>query len=130
MTYLDANVLLRFLTKQPPEQAAAARDLLKRGQAGELELIVLPLIVAEVIYVLMGVYDYSPERTKDELLRLLTSSALQLEHEAAVLTALTNLSKKTDFPDAYLAVRAVSERASVASFDKGFAKLEVDWIRP
>lgn len=71
MTVVDANILLRFLTKQPPAQAELARDVLEKGQRGELKLLVEPLTVAEVIYVLSGVYGYSVERVKSELLALL-----------------------------------------------------------
>ncbi len=56
---LDANVLLRFITKTPPDQAAKARDLLKRGQAGEVRLVLEPLTLADVVYVLKKPYAMS-----------------------------------------------------------------------
>ena len=125
MTFVDANVLLRFLTKQPPEQAAQAREVLLQGQRGELELIVEPLTVAEVVYVLGGVYTYEVDRSREELLALLTTGAVAVEHEGAVLDALMRMSKRIDFPDAYLAARARTSGGQVATFDKGFRKLEV-----
>ena len=124
MTFVDANLLLRFLAKQPPEQAEIARRVLSRGQRG-VELRLEPLTVAEVVYVLGGVYGYSVERIKQELLALLATGALVVEHEGAVLDALTKMTPKLDFPDVYLAARARSVGAKVASFDKGFKKLEV-----
>ena len=36
---LDSNVLLRFLTGDIPEKADRAKALLKRGEAGEVRLI-------------------------------------------------------------------------------------------
>lgn len=130
MTFVDANILLRFLTKQPPEQAEPARDLLEQGQRGVLKLMLEPLTVAEVIYVLTGVYDYSLERVKGELLMLFTSGAVRLEHERAVLDGLSRMSQKLDFPDTYLAARARRSRGQVVSFDKGFKQLDVDWLEP
>lgn len=130
MTFIDANILLRFLTKQPPEQAALARDVLERGQRGELKLLVEPLTVAEVIYVLGGVYDYSVERVRSELLALLTTGAVKIEYERAVLDALSRMSERLDFPDTYLAARARLAAGEVVSFDKGFKQLEVSWVEP
>lgn len=130
MTFIDANLILRFLTKQPPEQAERARDVLKRGQRGELKLMLEPLTVAEVIYVLTGVYGYTLERVKGELLALVSTDAFKVEYERAVSDALSRLSPKLDFPDTYLAARARLVGGQVASFDRGFGTLEVNWLEP
>ena len=130
MTFVDANLILRFLTKQPPRQAEAARDVLERGQRGELRLVLEPLTVAEVICVLTGVYGYPLERVRGELLALMSTDAFKVEYERAVGDALARLSPKLDFPDTYLAARARLAGGQVASFDKGFGTLEVDWLEP
>jgi predicted nucleic acid-binding protein len=130
VTFVDANILLRFLTKQPPAQAELARDVLERGQRGELKLLVEPLTVAEVVYVLSGVYGYSIERVRSELLALLTTGAVKLEYERALLDALSRMSERLDFPDTYLAARARLAAGEVVSFDKGFKQLEVTWLEP
>jgi predicted nucleic acid-binding protein len=130
VTFVDANIVLRFLTKQPPEQAVLARDILERGQQGALKLVLEPLMVAEVIYVLTGVYGYPLERVRSELLALLTTGAVKLEYERAVLDALTRMSEKLDFPDTYLAARARLASGEVVSFDRGFKQLEVAWLEP
>jgi len=130
VTFIDANLILRFLTKQPPEQAERARDVLERGQRGELKLMLEPLTVAEVIYVLNGVYGYTLERVKGELLALVSTDAFKVEGERAVSDALSRLSPKLDFPDTYLAARARLVGGQVASFDRGFGTLEVNWLEP
>lgn len=130
MTFVDANILLRFLTKQPPEQAELARDVLEQGQQGVLKLVLEPLTVAEVVYVLSGVYGYPLERVKGELLALLTTGAVRLEHERAVLDALSRMSGRLDFADTYLAARARVSGGEVVSFDRGFQQLEVDRLEP
>jgi hypothetical protein len=53
------------------------------------KLVLEPLTVAEVVYVLSGIYGYSPERAKGELLALLTTGAVRLAHERAVLDNLS-----------------------------------------
>ncbi len=130
MTFVDANLILRFLTKQPREQAEQAKGILERGQRGELKLVLEPLTVAEVIYVLTGVYAYTLDRVKSELFALITTDAFKLEQQRAVIDALSRLSPKLDFPDTYLAARARLVGGQVVSFDKGFGALEVDWLEP
>ena len=48
---VDANVILRFITRSPREMAEAARNLFKQAEAGEIGLIILTITVAEVVWV-------------------------------------------------------------------------------
>lgn len=130
MTFVDANILLRFLTKQPEEQAERAREFLARAQSGELELVLTPLTIAEVVYVLTGAYAYSHKRTRDEILAVWATGAVRIEHETECLEALSSMGPSIDFADAYLARRAVTAGGAVASFDKDFGRLGAEWIRP
>jgi len=45
---LDANVIIRYLTNDPPEMAERAAALIE----GDLQLVIPPLILAEVGFVL------------------------------------------------------------------------------
>ena len=47
--WLDANVILRFLTKDPPEMAERSARLMAKAERGEVSLYVSPLVLAEVI---------------------------------------------------------------------------------
>ena len=53
---VDTNVLLRFLTGEPPKLAQKARVLIAAADTGEVELVVLPMIVAETVYTLESFY--------------------------------------------------------------------------
>lgn len=130
MTFVDANVLLRFLTKQPRDQSTRARRLLARGESRELDLMLTPITIAEVIYVLTGAYAYSHERARDEILAVFATGAIRIEHESASLGALSRMSPDIDFADAYLARRALTAGGAVASFDNDFGHLGAEWIRP
>jgi predicted nucleic acid-binding protein len=48
---VDTNVLARFFTDEPPEMAVKARRLLEQADKGEIVLVVLPVIVAELVYI-------------------------------------------------------------------------------
>ena len=53
---VDANVLLRFLTGQPPAHAEGAKQLFMRAANGDAVLEVVPFIVAEAFYTLTSFY--------------------------------------------------------------------------
>ena len=50
--WLDANVILRFLTKDPPEMAERSARLMAQAERGEVSLYVSLLVVTEGIWVL------------------------------------------------------------------------------
>ena len=53
---LDANVLVRFLVQDGPQQAKAARKLVEQAESGAVLLVVDPMIIAEAVYVLTSFY--------------------------------------------------------------------------
>ena len=50
--WIDANVVLRFITGDPPEMAARALELMARAENGEVCLRLPHLVVAETVWVL------------------------------------------------------------------------------
>jgi predicted nucleic acid-binding protein len=129
--WLDANVLLRFLTGSPPELAGRAADLLARAQRREIPLRVHPVVVAETVWVLESFYGYSRVEISGALIPLLEQPALRVEGARTVVRALEVMAENdVDFADALLAATARSRGESVASFDKDFRKLDVEWREP
>ncbi len=129
--WLDANVLLRFLTGSPPELAGRAADLLARAQRREISLRVHPVVVAETVWVLESFYGYSRVEISGALIPLLEQPALRVEGARTVVRALEVMAENdVDFADALLAATARSRGESVASFDKDFRKLDVEWREP
>jgi predicted nucleic acid-binding protein len=57
--WLDANVILRFVTKDPPALAARAARLMAKAEQGEVSLYLSTLVLAEVVWVLQSFYQYS-----------------------------------------------------------------------
>jgi predicted nucleic acid-binding protein len=53
--WVDANVLLRLITNDPPELAERAASLVERAEQGEVILKVSSIVVAEVVWVLIAV---------------------------------------------------------------------------
>jgi predicted nucleic acid-binding protein len=129
--WMDANVLLRFLTDEPPELAARAAKLLEGAQRGELSLKVHSAVVAETVWVLQSFYEYSKQEISGVLVPLLIDHGLKVEGMRTVTAALESMAEKNvDFVDALLAQTARSRGEGVASFDADFRRLAVGWHEP
>lgn len=120
--HLDANILLRFLRNDDPQQSPTAAELFKRAQANELRLIVSPVIVLEVFYVLAKVYAMPRAEAARVLETLLSSGFVLCDDDGIALDALSRItSNKISFGDAYLAATAARAKEELVSFDKGMA---------
>lgn len=118
---LDTNALIRFLTGAPAEQARRVRRLFERADAGEVELLTVPSVIAEVLYVLEDYYELGREEALARVRELCALRLLDVEHESAVLDALAVAEREgVDFVDAllvHLGKNLDAER--VFSFDRG-----------
>lgn len=129
--WLDANVLLRFLTGSPPELAGRAERLLEEAQRGGVPLRVHPVVVAETVWVLESFYEYSKQEISGVLIPLLEQPALRVEGAKTVVRALETMAQgNVDFADALLAETARSRGEGVVSFDRDFRRLDFEWREP
>src|SRR5205085_2721333 len=102
-----------------------------------VNLVLVPLTVAEVVYVLECVYRWSGQEVVDRLPGVIATDAFALADRDAVEQALRWHRDRTglDFPDAYLAALAVGGAYdAVLSFDRDLQRLPgvlvVDQGRP
>jgi predicted nucleic acid-binding protein len=128
--WVDANVLLRFLTDQPRELARRAQRLMSRAAEGEVVLVVPVVVLAEVIWVLRSpYYGYKPARIASELQDLVAGDGISMEGGDDVLEALALMTEhNVDFADAYLAAVAARRSEPVATFDADFRRLGVELL--
>jgi len=128
---VDTCFFLRYLTGDPPDQAEQAEKILQQAERGEIELIVSPLVIAEIIWVLeASVFNLSKQEAAEKAIAILNLRNIHVDNsrlleEAAVLHAELNI----DYTDAYLACFAKAEGLEdVYTFDKkDFAK--IPWLR-
>jgi predicted nucleic acid-binding protein len=122
---VDTNILLRFLSGEPPSQAAAAKKLFDRASAGEIVLDVSPVIVAEALYTLLSFYGVERKVATEKLSVLLHQRGVKLRDAAQVFAALEHLQTlNVGFADAFLAACAADEKVPVASFDRDLEKFK------
>lgn len=122
---VDTNLIIRFLTGEPEEQASRVKDLFGANESGELVLKVVPLVVAEVVFVLSGkVYGYERDEVASALIPFLQSPSLDVEKRDVVLLALELYRDHSiDYVDACLAAEARLADHAIASFDADFKKI-------
>ena len=125
LAYVDTNVLLRFITAAPVEQAAQARTLFAAAESGEVVLILDEIIVAETIWVLSSFYKFSKKEIKEVLLPILANRGIKVRNERDILLALTFFADmNVDFADALVSVHMDGNGVpDIVTFDKHFDRL-------
>lgn len=122
---LDSNVVLRFLVRDHPAYAKAATRLFLRAEIGEVELLLAPWIVAEVVYGLTRIYNVTRGETAKLLKAIVSAVGVVAVDREVILDALRRYAaKNVDFADALLAAQAVSLKLSPASFDRDLDKFD------
>lgn len=125
--WADTNILIRLVTKQPPDQFEAAYRYLEKLEQANQTLSVHAVHVAEAVFVLEGkIYHYTPAQAAKDLLTVLSMTVFVPADEIAVVNALREYPKSShDFPDVFLAQLALLDDGRIVSFEKKLKQLEV-----
>ena len=116
MLILDANVILRYLLRDIPDMAEEAYNAIMGGAATTTE------VIAEVVYVLAGVYKVDRRTIGETLFSLL--SELDVSHKRSLQYALQLYKETTfDFVDCVLAGYHHEEHMDIMTFDRKLKKL-------
>ena len=130
---IDANVILRYLTKDPPNMAEAALQTFAAAQQGQLLLTIIPITVAEVVWVLESFYGYPRDRIAGTITEFLHSDGLEVvELDVLVPALILYQEKNIDFADALLTIAALKRGHSIVySFDRHFDRIPaITRVRP
>ena len=115
--FVEANILIRHLTGDPPDQAVRATRYLRDAD----ELLLPDLILAEVAYVLESFYETPRAQVAATLRAVLAFPAIRVIDADLLQRAIEVYDfLQLDFADAHLIASA--ERTGVgviASFDRG-----------
>ncbi|MDQ7794938.1 MAG: PIN domain-containing protein [bacterium] len=129
--WLDANVLIRFLTRDQPEQARAALAVFLRAKEGEFELRLCPLVVAEAAWVLDSYYGFSRRQISQALVSLIMAEGVVTQDGGLLVSALGQMEdRNVPFVDAFLAELVRTHGEAVCSFDRDFDRLGVERVSP
>jgi len=116
MIVLDTNYILRFLIKDDETMYKIARDTIKNN-----ECFIDNEVLAEVVFVLLKVYNISKQDIRISLEKFLSLSNIILNSKQTILKALEIFDEKNlDFVDAILCAK--SKKYKVKTFDKKLNK--------
>jgi predicted nucleic-acid-binding protein len=113
---VDTSIIVRYLTRDDPAQAAKARAVI-----GQKPVFVSRTVLLEAEWVLRGVYDLPSERIIPALRALAGLPGVSVEDAGLVAKAMNWAEAGIDFADAlHLAAAAGCEH--FLTFDKRFAR--------
>ncbi len=116
MIRIDTNYIIRYLVNDNIEMANIAEDIISTK-----DIFISNEILAEVVYVLSGVYEITKEEIADQLLVLIDFDSISTSNHTVVKKALKLFgSKKLDFVDCLLC--SYSELDEIVTFDKKLNK--------
>jgi predicted nucleic-acid-binding protein len=119
--FVDTNILVRHLTGQPVAMAKQATAFL----AGETELLLADVIVAETVYVLESFYETPRPQVAEAIRSLIAFSSVLTVDPALLLRALEVYEvDRLDFAEAYLVACAEAAGVgAVVSFDRSLDRV-------
>ena len=122
MTGVDTNVLLRYIVRDEPTQAARAARELERGE----RFLVGSIVLCEVVWVLETGYGFSRRDVAATLERILATAQFEIEAKDLALAALDDFRRSTaDFSDCLLGRRnRAAGAAETVTFDRSLKGLE------
>lgn len=120
--FLDTNVLIRHLTGDPPEMAQRASAAL----AGEEQLLLTDLVLAECVYVLESFYEVERARVATLMRSAIALASIEVIDASLLLRALEVYElQRLDFAEAYLVANAESTGVRrVLSFDRAIDRVQ------
>ena len=119
--FVDANVIVRHLTGDPPEMAARATKVL----AAPGPLLLADLVLAECVYVLESYYDVPRARVAELMRAAIALPSIEPIDADALLRALAVYEvDRLDFAEAYLVAQAeVTGVGEIVSFDRSIDRV-------
>ena len=117
MIAVDTNILIRFLTKDDPEQFAAVLQLFRNN-----EIWINHTVLLETAWVLQGIFDLSRDALHALLCDLINLENAEVENYDVATAALAAYREGMDLADALHLYAANSNDLPFYTFDKALVK--------
>ena len=120
---VDTNLIVRYLVQDHKKHAKAAGRLFDACDRGEVVIVVLPVVLAECVFVLESFYEHPRGDIASALAKFISSPGVEISGAAIHLDALRRYGKTNiHFVDCLIAATAAAEGTPVATFDQDFRK--------
>lgn len=123
---VDANVIIRFLTRDLEEHWAKAHALMQQMTEGSIVMVCDPAVLSEVVWTLRSFYKLTVSEVKEMVEPIVKAEGFDVPGKERYLTALTLYGPSLpDWGDACLCATAMEQcEGRVLSFDKGIKDVE------
>ena len=125
MIAIDTNVMIRYLVRDNPEQAEAARVLLE-GLTADNPGFICREVALEIVWVLERAYRFTREQIANVVMELVSTDALVIEDADDIArSAIAYRLGGADFSDFMILAAANRVGAQpLYTFDRQFARLD------
>lgn len=120
---VDTNLIVRYLVQDHDKHARAAAELFQACDRGDLEILLLPVVLAECVFVLESFYVKSRADIASVRELFISSPGVEISDVTVHLDALSRYkATRAHFVDCLIAATAVAKNVAVATFDLDFRK--------
>ena len=120
---VDTNLIVRYLVQDHEKHARAAGKLFDACDRGDIVIVVLPVVLAECVFVLESFYRHPRASIASVLGRLISSPGVEITEMTVHLDALNRYKgTRIHFVDCLIAASAVDRKLPVSTFDQDFRK--------
>lgn len=126
MRTIDANVILRYLTNDVPDQAKKVEELLIKVEEGSEDVFLPDIILADIIWILEGYYKQPRGQIREWMTAILSLPGLKFSDKDLALTALDiYVDTGIDWSDAFATGQMFKRKITeIYSFDKHFNRIK------
>ena len=117
-------MIVRYLTRDDAKQATIAERLFERCERGDLTLVILPVVLAECVFVLESFYERERADIGRVLTAMITAPHVELASMEIYVDALARYAQsRMDLVDCMIAAHAAASEPPVATFDHDFVRV-------
>ena len=120
---VDTNLIVRYLVQDHEKHARAAAKLFEACDRGDVVIVLLPVVLAECVFVLESFYQLPRKSIAAALGTLISSPGVEIDEPSLHADALDRFGKtNVHFVDCIIAAAASAQSIPVATFDLDFRK--------
>ena len=124
MIAFDTNALVRMLIEDDENQAKIVQEVVTLAEQNSLQIMILPEVLIETVWVLESIYRCNREETSQFLELLVSTSTFTFPDTTAIRIAAKHYKKEGDFADLLIVGQARKWQAKkFFSFDKKLQKI-------
>ena len=128
MRFIDANIILRYLTQDDPKKAENCYKLFQKVKNGEIDVTTCEAVLAEIVYVLSSskLYNLPGSEIYSLLIPIINLKGFKLSQKRLYVKALDiYASINIDFEDAVAIAHANKRQIrEIYSYDNDFDKIK------